>query len=181
MADKTSSSNGSKSSGAKKTRAKTPKAKKTRTGGGAKKAKKKTAAKKAELKTKPTGESVAEFLAAVPNETRRKDAKTVDRLMRKATGKRPKLWGSSIVGYGAWTYSYASGRSGDWFEVGFAPRKANLVLYLLHCGADFSDHLARLGKHKAGKGCLYLGSLANVDLDVLADMIELAVATRRQE
>ena len=142
-------------------------------------AKKTVAKKKVELKTKPTKQSVTAFLNAVPHDTRRKDAKVVAKLMRDATGKRPKLWGSSIVGYGDWTYTYASGRSGDWFEVGFSPRKANLVLYLLHCGADFSDHLARLGKHKHGKGCLYLNTLADVDLDVLREMIELAVATRR--
>ena len=146
-----------------------------------KKATKKKATKKAQLKTQPTKQSVTAFLNGVEHQTRRKDAKVVAKLMREATGKRARMWGTSIVGYGDWTYTYASGRSGDWFEVGFSPRKANLALYLLHCGADFSDHLARLGKHKRGKGCLLINTLADIDLDVLREIVELAVATRRAD
>jgi hypothetical protein len=130
---------------------------------------------KAELKTKPTGASVEDFFAGFKDEERRKDCRTLAALMKQATGAEPKMWGSAIVGFGDWHYKYASGCEGDWFRMGFSPRKQALTLYLT-CGG-FEKHaglLARLGKHKTGKGCLYVKRLADVDMAVLRRLIEAA-------
>lgn len=120
----------------------------------------------AEPKTQKTKASVAAFLAAVDDETRRKDAKAVDKMFREITGEKPAMWGPSIVGYGE--YESATGK---WPRAGFSPRKANLVLYVL---ADFKERdvlLKRLGKHKTGKACLYINKLADVDESVLRALI----------
>ncbi len=130
----------------------------------------------AEPKTKPTKASVAAFLAAVEHEGRRKDAKAVDKLMRDVTGEKPMMWGSSIVGYG----SYES-RSGDWPIVGFAPRKAALVLYLMGAFKGRDALMKKLGKHKAGKGCVYITNLADVDQVVLRDLIARGVDYMRTQ
>lgn len=121
-------------------------------------------------KTVATKASVKDFLDAVENETRRKDAKAVDKMMREASGVKPAMWGPSIVGYGSYHYKYESGREGDFLKIGFSPRKANLVLYgLLAKGSDAL--LKKLGKHKLGKGCLYLNDLEDVDEAVLRRLI----------
>ena len=133
----------------------------------------------AELKTQKNEASVEEFLNAIPDETKRKDAFTVLELMRQATGAEARMWGNSIVGFGDLHYHYASGREGDWFVVGFAPRKQALTLYLAFGNLDLDPALKRLGKHKVGKGCLYLNGLKDVDMGVLKEMIERAV--RRNE
>ncbi len=121
----------------------------------------------AEPKTRATKASVTTFIASVENDTRRKDAKAVDKLFREITGEKPVLWGPSIVGYG----SYES-PTGPWPRTGFSPRKTNLVLYVgignLKNGAAV---LKKLGKHKTGTGCLYLNKLADVDEGVLRDII----------
>lgn len=127
--------------------------------------------KVAEIKTKPTTVSVTDFIAALPDEQKRRDSLVLLDMMQKASGEEPVLWSNSIVGFGLKRYeSPASGRQVDWFVIGFAPRKANLTVYLI----DLRRHetaLQKLGKYKAGGGCLYLNKLADVDLDVLKGMI----------
>ena len=130
----------------------------------------------AEPKTRPTKASVSAFIAAVENDTRRADAKAIDKMMREITGEKPVMWGSSIVDYG----SYES-RSGDWPIVGFAPRKSALVLYLMGAFKGRDALMKKLGKHKAGKGCVYITKLADVDQDVLRDLIARGVTYMRTE
>src|SRR5436190_16536273 len=117
----------------------------------------------AEPKTKETDQSVAEFLDAIEDERRRRDCWTVAKLMRKATKAEPKMWGTSIVGFGRYAYTYASGHSGEWPIVGFSPRKNDLTLYVRLGTPGSSELLETLGKHKVGKGCLYLKKLEDVD------------------
>lgn len=125
----------------------------------------------AELKTRRNEGDVEAFLGAVADERRRVDAQQVCALMAQATGETPAMWGPSIVGFGSYQYTSAGGRSNDWFTVGFSPRKANLAIYLAGGLDEQADLLARLGKHKTGKSCLYVTSLAAVDTDVLREMI----------
>ena len=120
----------------------------------------------AEPKTQKTKASVAQFIAAVENETRRKDAKAVDQLFREISGEKPAMWGPSIIGYG----EYQS-PSGGWPRAGFSPRKANLVLYVMAGFKEYEPLLRKLGKHKAGKSCLYVGKLADVDGEVLRELM----------
>ena len=129
----------------------------------------------AELKTKPTGESVEAFLNSVSDENKRRDAFTVLELMRKVTRAEPRMWGTSIIGFGDTHLKYASGRELDWFLVGFSPRKQDLTLYLGLGPGWGGDLLEKLGKHKTGKGCLYLHSLNGVDLPTLEALIERSV------
>ena len=133
----------------------------------------------AENKTKPTALSVAAFLAALDDETKRADAKTLVKMMQVATGEKPKMWGPSIIGFGTYHYVYESGREGDMPIAGFSPRKAATVLYSLigYPGADAL--LAKLGKHTTGKGCLYIKKLADVDLKVLDALLTNSVAAKR--
>ena len=121
----------------------------------------------AEIKTKPTGISAADFIDAVPDATRREDAKTVCAMLERITGEPPKMWGPSIVGFGSYHYKYDSGHEGTMCRLGFSPRKAQLVLYILTGDEGQADKLARLGKHKTGKSCLYINKLADVDMAVL--------------
>lgn len=123
------------------------------------------------LKTTRTNASVDAFIAAVENETRRRDAKTLDKIFREITGEKPALWGPSIIGYGGYRYKYESGREGEWLRAGFSPRKANLVIYLLPGYEDHGPMLKKLGKHKIGKSCLYINALADVDESVLLELI----------
>jgi hypothetical protein len=131
----------------------------------------------AELKTKKNEASVAEFLNAIRDETRRQDCFTVLELMKKATKAEPKMWGSSIVGFGEYHYQYESGRAGDWFQMGFSPRKQTLTLYLMSGLEAHRELLAKLGKHKTGKGCLYINHLADIEIKVLKEMIGQTVKT----
>lgn len=128
----------------------------------------------AELKTKATNQSVEAFLQTVEPKLKRDDSFKLLELMKKLSGFPPKMWGDSIVGFGNYHYKYASGREGDWFQVGFSPRKQNFSVYLMSCDAqkDLSDELKRLGKHKTGKGCLYFNKLADIDWHVLEEMIQ---------
>ena len=135
--------------------------------------KKKTNAK---LKTQPTESSVAAFLDGIGDEQRRKDAFTVLALMKKATKAEPKMWGGSIVGFGTRHYEYASGRAGDWFVMGFSPRKGALTLYLMGGLEPHGALLKSLGKHKRGKGCLYIQDLEDVDQRVLTTLIKDSLA-----
>ena len=132
-----------------------------------------------ELKTQPTDYSVQAFLDAIPEQGRRQDCYTILQMMRQATGEPAVMWGDSIIGLGSYHYKYASGRQGDWFLVGFSPRKQNLALYLMSGFDQYDSLLAKLGKHKTGKACLYIKQLADIDLDVLKELIELSVAHMR--
>jgi Domain of unknown function (DU1801) len=131
-----------------------------------------------EPKTTPTDASVEAFLEAAP-ESRRDDARAVVRLMSELTGEAPVMWGPSIVGFGRYVYTYASGRSGEWPIAAFSPRKANLVLYLMPGFEEATDLLARLGKHKVGKSCLYLNRLADLDPEVLRELVSRSVTAVR--
>ena len=133
----------------------------------------------AENKTKPTQVSVAKYVDAVTDETRRADARRLLQIMQEATGEKPRMWGPSIVGFGTHHYQYESGREGDTPLAGFSPRKNACVLYGL-LGVDGSDKLlARLGKVTTGRGCLYIKKLADVDEQVLREMIARSVAARQ--
>jgi len=120
---------------------------------------------KPEPKTQKTEASVAAFIAAVEDETRRRDAKVIDNLMREITGEKPAMWGPSIIGYGVY-----QGPTGVWPRLGFSPRKANLVLYLMD-GYDDEPLMKQLGKHKTGRSCLYINKLADVDEGVLRKLV----------
>lgn len=129
-----------------------------------------------EPKTKPTDASVADFLEAVEHPGRREDGKIIAALMAEASGETAVMWGPSIVGFG--TYK---GATGDWPRIGFSPRKANLVLYLMSDMNGYADLLARLGKHRTSVACLYLNRLADVDMAVLRQMIVGSVKAMREK
>ncbi len=136
----------------------------------------------AELKTKLNDGDVVAFLNNVENEQRRKDSFIVLEMMKEITGKKPKMWGDSIVGFDQYHYVYASGREGDWMKIGFSPRKQALTLYL-KAGYEerIPDTLAKLGKHKTGKGCLYIKKMEDIDTDVLREMIAESLAEYKEE
>jgi len=132
--------------------------------------------KLAEIKTKPTAASVEEFINQVKDEQKRKDSFVLLEMMKKATGEEPKMWGSSLIGFGNKRYkSPATGREVDWLLIGFSPRKANLSLYLI---MDIKEHavaLNKLGKHKTGVGCLYINKLEDIDMKVLKGIIDASL------
>lgn len=125
----------------------------------------------AENKTKPTGSSVVAFINAIEHPVRKADAIELDKIFREVSGFEPTMWGPTIIGYGKYHYTYESGREGDMCATGFSPRKANLSLYIMPGYQDFGHILNRLGKHKLGKACLYINKLADVDIDVLKEII----------
>lgn len=127
----------------------------------------------AELKTQVTKASVDKFLQGIKDERKRQDCYEILKIMKKATQAEPKMWGTSIVGFGDHHYVYASGREGDWFITGFAPRAQNLTLYMT--GGFDREVMKRLGKYKTGKGCLYINKLTDVDLKVLNELITKSV------
>ncbi len=129
--------------------------------------------------TQQTEIDAAEFVAAVEHPTRRADAEALLDLMSRLTGCSARMWGPSIIGFGRYHYRYDSGREGDSMITGFSPRKANMVVYVLPGYDDISEQLGRLGKHKIGKSCLYINKLADVDLDVLEEIITDAIAKMR--
>lgn len=129
----------------------------------------------AELKTRVNDQSVTAFLDKVTDAQRRQDSYTVVEMMKNATGAEPRMWGDSIVGFGSFQYKYASGREADWLLTGFSPRKQNLTLYFMTGFEDYQDILGRLGKFTTGKGCLYLKKLADVNLEVLQELITQSV------
>jgi hypothetical protein len=130
----------------------------------------------AELKTRKNDQSVEAFLNSVPDATKRADSFAILELMRQATEAEPKMWGDTIVGFGEYRYKYASGREGDWFLAGFSPRKQNLTLYIVGGFEPYEELMRKLGRYKTGKGCLYINKLADVDQDVLRQLIESAIA-----
>ena len=128
--------------------------------------------KLAEIKTRQTESSVDDFIESIADEQKRKDSYTILKLMEKATKEKPKMWGSSIIGFGNVRYkSPATGREVDWLKIGFSPRKANLSLYLVGDIQRHAEDLKKLGKHKTGVGCLYINKLEDIDLKVLEKMI----------
>ncbi len=136
-----------------------------------KKTTQKAAKKSSDMVTQPTRASVAKFIDAVENETRRKNAKTLLAMMKKLTGDNPVMWGPSIVGFGEYHYKYDSGREGDFMLIGFSPRKANMVLYVLGSLDPKDPLLSKLGKFKRGRSCLYVNKLDDVDLGALEKVI----------
>lgn len=125
----------------------------------------------ATLKTQPNKNSVAKFLNGVDDEIKREDCLEIARLMEEKIGCKPVMWGDSIVGYGKYHYRYESGREGDFFRIGFSPRKQNIVLYIMNGFDRYPDLMSGLGRHKTGKSCLYIKKLSDVDRTVLERLI----------
>lgn len=135
----------------------------------------------AEVKTKPTKESVIKFLKSVEPEQKRLDSLALLKIFTEATGEKPMLWGTSMVGFGKYHYkSEKSRQEGDWFHVGFSPRKQNLALYILAWKMEEPKELAKLGKYKRGGGCLYINRLSDIDQKVLAKMVKQMYAYRKK-
>ncbi|MEX1247803.1 MAG: DUF1801 domain-containing protein [Anaerolineales bacterium] len=135
----------------------------------------------AELKTKATKQNATDFLNSVEPEGKRQDSQTLLNIFRKATGEKPVMWGSSIVGFGSYHYkSERSRQEGDWLLVGFSPRKANLTLYVMSGLQKEKALLKKLGKHKTGGGCLYINKLTDVDRTVLATLVEKSFRNMRK-
>lgn len=126
----------------------------------------------AELKTQKNDGDVRAFLQSVENEKRREDSFKVLKLMSDVLDEEPTMWGSSIVGFGDYHYKYASGREGHWFLCGFSPRKQNLTLYIMSGFDGYSQLMAKLGKYKTGKSCLYINKLEDIDEDVLRTLVK---------
>ncbi len=133
----------------------------------------------AENKTTATTASVEKYFTAIKDSKRRKDCEALAALMSKATREPPKMWGASIVGFGSYHYKYESGREGEMCLVGFSSRKGDISLYGLHAAPGAEKLLASLGKHKAGKGCVYISSLEGVDQKVLAKLVAGAAAAKK--
>src|SRR5688572_14498339 len=134
-------------------------------------------------KTKPTGVSVESHIAAIANEEQRNDAQSLVVLMRKVTRQEPRMWGPSIVGFGSYHYRYASGHEGDAALMGFSPRKTEFSIYLMYFpehGAAHKALLAKLGKHRMGKACLYVKSLEDIDVRVLEKLVRMSVAALKR-
>jgi hypothetical protein len=129
----------------------------------------------AELKTKKTELSVDKFVSTIKDKDKQKDCHAIIDMMQKATRAKPKMWGSAIIGFGETVLKYESGRELDWFKIGFSPRKANFALYVGAGDEDQKINLTKLGKHKTGKGCLYINKLEDVDVKVLKSIIDTKV------
>lgn len=131
-------------------------------------------------KTRPTDLSVETAIQAVEDEQKRRDCQTLQKMMRAAVGEPAVLWGDSLIGFGQYHYRYDSGREGDFFLTGFAPRKNNLSIYILAGFDRYAAQLEKLGKHKLGRGCLYVKTLAEIDTDILREIIEDSVGEMRR-
>lgn len=125
-------------------------------------------------KTTPTNQDVLAFLARIEDVQQRKDSEVVIKLMTEISNEPPVMWGTSIVGFGKLHYKYASGREGDWMKIGFSPRKGKLSMYLTNNAEVFAPLLDKLGKHKIGKGCIYITRLSDIDLEILVKLIRQA-------
>lgn len=147
----------------------------------AKKTKKAKKVAKNTNKTQKTSASVHDFLASIPDPAQRQDSHTLLKLMQELTGERPFMYGTSIVGFGAFSMTYDSGREVDWFLTGFSPRKQNLTIYIMSGFARYPELMSRLGKHKTGKSCLYVKSLADIDQPTLATLIRESVDHLKRE
>ena len=131
---------------------------------------------KADNKTQPTNKDVAAFLEQVEPEQKRQDCQAILEMMQQATKADPKMWGDSMIGFGEYHYKYASGREGDWFLTGFAPRKQTISLYIMAGFKRYEELMGKLGKYKTGKSCLYINKLADVDEAVLKELIQLSAS-----
>ncbi|MEQ8676344.1 MAG: DUF1801 domain-containing protein [Aggregatilineales bacterium] len=129
----------------------------------------------AELKTQLTEKDPREFLNQIEHERKREDAFAILELMQEVTGEPAKMWGDTIIGFGTYTYQYASGRTGEWMVSGFSPRKQNLTLYIMAGFEHYDDLMSKLGKYKTGKSCLYINKLADIDQDVLRELVKQSV------
>ncbi|MCB0195417.1 MAG: DUF1801 domain-containing protein [Anaerolineae bacterium] len=129
----------------------------------------------AELKTQPNDQDVEAFLNGVEDEKKRQDSFAILALMQEITGEEPIMWGDSIVGFGQFHYKYASGREGDWFLTGFAPRKRNLTLYIMAGFEAYDALMEKLGKYKTGKSCLYINKIEDIDREVLRELVKQSV------
>jgi hypothetical protein len=134
---------------------------------------------KVELKTRQTEASVDDFLARIANEEQREDCRTIVGMMGRISGEEAKMWGPAIIGFGTTPLKYASGRELDWPKIAFSPRKNATTLYLSCSANDFAPELEKLGKYKAGKGCIYIKRLADVDAKVLERMIKKALGKKK--
>lgn len=134
----------------------------------------------AELKTKLTDASVDKFLMGINDEQARTDCYKILEIMKKATKAEPKMWGTSIIGFGDYHYKYESGRELDWFLTGFSPRKQNLTLYIVGGFNVHGELLKNLGKHSLGKGCLYIKKLEDVDTKILTKIVTNSVRQMKQ-
>lgn len=134
----------------------------------------------AELKTKKNDASVEDFLNTIKDEQIRADCFEISKLMSQVTKAEPKMWGSSIIGFGQYHYKYASGRENDWMLVGFSPRKQNITLYIMAGFDRYDELLAKLGKFTTGKSCLYIKKLADVDKKVLKKLVTESVKVMKQ-
>lgn len=136
----------------------------------------------AELKTKENNQSVNDFINSIENETRKKDALTLLPIFKEATGYEPKLWGTSIVGFGKYHYkSERSKQEGDWPLTGFSPRKQNMSIYIMSGFAEYQDLIKKLGKCKTSVGCLYINKLEDIDLEILKQLIKKSVAKMKKD
>ncbi len=127
------------------------------------------------VKTKLNESSVETFLDSVPDEKKRADSYQILELMREVTGEEPKMWGSSIIGFGSYHYKSKSGQEGDWMLIGFSPRKQSLTLYIISGFDEYEDLLKKLGKFSTAKACLYIKKVEDIDLEVLKELVELSV------
>lgn len=130
---------------------------------------------KAKLKTKENEASVEDFINQVEDETKRNDCWKIAAMMEKSSGKPPKMWGTSIVGFDQYHYKYESGTEGDMCRIGFSPRKQNMTVYIVDGFEKYAELMSKLGKHKTGKSCLYFKKLSDVDEKILNELIELSV------
>lgn len=137
-------------------------------------------AKTAELKTKVNDANVTDFLNSIEDEQKRKDSLEIARIMEQITKEKPKMWGSSIVGYGSYHYKGASGREGDWMLIGFSPRKQNITLYIMPGFERYPGLMKKLGKHSTGKSCLYIKRLSDVDVEVLKELMTESLKVMKQ-
>lgn len=132
-------------------------------------------------KTQVTDANVLDFIGAVPDETKRNDSLKLLDIFTIVTGEPPKMWGASIVGFGSYHYkSERSSQEGDWMITGFSPRKQNLTLYFMDGFDNYAELLAKLGKHKTSKGCLYINKLSDIDTGVLAELITRSVKQMKE-
>lgn len=135
----------------------------------------------ATLKTQPNHRSVQDFLQKIEAPDQQKDALRILQLMEEVSGEPAQMWGDSMIGFGSYHYRYASGREGDWFLTGFAPRKKQLSLYIMAGFDQYDTLLQKLGKYKTGKSCLYIKKLADVDEAILKELIRQSVAYMQKQ
>lgn len=131
--------------------------------------------------TKPSNASVSEFLAGIKDPQKRVDCKAIAKMMREATGKRARMWGSSIVGYDHYDFAYASGRPGSWMMTGFSPRARDITVCIMPGFSKFGPLLKKLGKHRTGQSCLTIKRLEDIDEGVLAQLIADSVREMRRK